>query len=88
MASSFFIAYQYEQKTLNVYIKPFFESKNLWGKNDWTPLHKAARNGHLKIYEILMDNLEDKNPRDNYGNTPLHIAAITGHFKICELRLR
>ena len=51
----------------------------------WTPLHDAAKNGHLEICRLIAQHLEDKNPRDVIGWTPLHWAAEHGHFKICQL---
>jgi ankyrin repeat protein len=41
----------------------------------WTPLHKAAEKGHLKIVNLLLEHAIDKNPADKAGNTPLHIAT-------------
>ena len=32
-----------------------------------------------------MNEVSDKNPRDDIGWTPLHEAAQEGHSKICEL---
>ena len=59
-----------------------------------TPLHSAASNGNLKICEMIIEKLVDKNPAwissysrwDGYNNgTPLHRAAREGHFEICKL---
>jgi ankyrin repeat protein len=54
-----------------------------------TPLHYAARRGHLKAAEALVDAGADVNARDNDNNklTPLHWAAIYGHHKVVELLL-
>ena len=50
-----------------------------------TPLHEAAICGHLKICEILVENLVDKTPAaDNSGWTPLHCAALHGHLEVCD----
>ena len=54
-------------------------------EDSWTPVHFAAQSGHLKVYEFLMENEEDKNPRANNGMTPLHLAAKNGHFEIYQL---
>jgi hypothetical protein len=59
-----------------------------------TPLHKAAKNGHSAAYELIMENVKDKNPHCQFygstlhdvGNvTPLHLAAEEGHLKVYRL---
>ena len=50
-----------------------------------TPLHLAAKNGHLKVCKTIIKEADDKNPKDNQGMTPFHIAALMGHEKICKL---
>ena len=50
-----------------------------------TPLHFAARYGHLKICKIIIDTLVDTNPPDDNGITPLRLATEKGHFEICNL---
>ena len=59
-----------------------------------TPLHYAAERGFADVYQLLMDNLEDKSLADQltkfdpYGHwSPLHIAARKGHFQVCKLIL-
>ena len=44
--------------------------------------------GHLEVCELLLENVVDKNPKDNNGNTPLHLAAQNGQFALCELILK
>ena len=63
-----------------------------------TPLHLAAKNGHLSVCKLIIENVFDKNPSggkmvtkswmhpvwiDQW--TPLHLAAYAGHFSVCEL---
>ena len=50
-----------------------------------TPLHWAALNGYRDMCELLIQNIEDKNPRNIEGWTPLHFAAKEGYFDICQL---
>ena len=50
-----------------------------------TPLHTAAKNGHLKVCKTIIKEADDKNPKDNRGMTPFHIAALMGHEKICKV---
>ena len=51
----------------------------------WTPLHKAAEEGKDSKCKLIMDNVEDKNPKDDFGWTPLHLAAWEGHLSVCQL---
>ena len=39
-----------------------------------TPLHFAAREGHKKIVELLIDKGADMNAKANDGTTPLDMA--------------
>ena len=50
-----------------------------------TPLHLAAKNGHLKVCKAIIKEANDKNPKDNQGMTPFHFAALVGHEKICKV---
>ena len=42
-------------------------------------------NGHLSICQLIVDNVDDKNPKSNDGLTPLHCAAAYGHLSVCQL---
>ena len=55
------------------------------GKNGGTPLHKAAKEGKFLECKLIMDNVEDKNPKNNTGWTPYHSAAWKGHLSVCQL---
>ena len=35
-----------------------------------TPLHKAALEGNVLECKLIIDNVEDKNPQDDFGRTP------------------
>ena len=35
-----------------------------------TPFHYAAENGHLSVCKFFVDNLSNKNPKDDVGRTP------------------
>ena len=39
------------------------KQRNRYLKNwDTTPLHEAAKNGHVAVYQLIMDEVKDKNP--------------------------
>ena len=50
-----------------------------------TPFHLAAKRGYLALCQEIMENSDDKNPKDKVGWTPLHMAAATGHLSVCQL---
>ena len=58
-------------------LQDLFDSQlNPANENGETPLHLAAKNGHLEICELILDGLgKTKNPVDKKGRTPLHHAA-------------
>ena len=60
-----------------------FNKINQANNNGETPLHSAAKSGHLDIFKFILKNIqEDKNPKDNVGLTPLHYAAICSNLEI------
>ena len=53
-----------------------------------TALHYAAEKGHFNVCKFLLDNLEEKNPKDIYGQTPDDYAFRARHLtltNICDL---
>ena len=51
------------------------DMKNPVTHSQTTPLHLAAKFGHLKILEYLMDFVENLDIQDVDGWTPLHLAV-------------
>ena len=43
------------------------DDKNPKDRFGWTPLHMAARNGHLSVCQLIVENVDDKIPTDNSG---------------------
>ena len=41
--------------------------------------------GKLNICQLILDNVQEKNPADNAGITPLHKAAEEGYLDIVKL---
>ena len=52
---------------------------------DYYPLHYAAKEGNIAMYEFLIEKCEDWNPADCDGVTSLHSAAYSGQFEMCQL---
>ena len=67
----------------------YAESKNGESQlgNKRTPLHEAAKCGRLRICQLIIENIHDKNPVGVYGWTPLHLASEAGHLEVCQLIL-
>jgi FOG: Ankyrin repeat len=53
---------------------------NVRERHGVTPLHYAARNGHLDVVEFLLEHGADPNVQDNDGKTPLHYATTHCNF--------
>ena len=53
-----------------------------------TPLHIAARNGNLKIIEVLLKCGDDPNVKNRAGQTPLTLAAQFGHHDVVSFLVK
>lgn len=51
----------------------------------FSPLHWAAKEGHLKIVEMLVQRGARINSTNRGDDTPLHLAAAHGHHEIVHL---
>ncbi|KAK4459808.1 putative ankyrin repeat domain-containing protein [Cladorrhinum samala] len=51
----------------------------------YTPLHRAAENGHKAIVQLLIDNEADVNAEDKKGSTALIMASQGGYEAIVQL---
>lgn len=52
--------------------------------DDFTSLHLAVNEGHLKICEFLLDKGANIEAKTKSGRTPLHLASIRGNYMICK----
>ena len=56
--------------------------KNPSENNGWTPLHWAARMGHIKVIKAILNQVSNKNPVDIDGETPKEIFLRLATKKI------
>merc|ERR1712051_856394 len=64
-------------------------------ENGDTPLHSAAKNGHLDVYKLIKNEYFSINPINNMGSTPFHEAVFTHvsdenekHFELCKYLIK
>ena len=50
-----------------------------------TPLHYAAKCGHLEVVRLLIKKGAAPDEADVDGRRPLHYAALDGHKEVCQL---
>ena len=58
---------------------------NAKGKDNWTPLHDAARNGHKEVVELLVLRGAEADAKDSNEWTPTQSAMRNGHLEIADL---
>ena len=58
--------------------------KNQFSFDQFTPLHLAIINNHLRTVECLLKNGADLKIRDSNGDTPLLVAASLGFVDIAK----
>ena len=55
------------------------------GNHGWTPLHYAAKCGHVETVKYLLTKQTDLLCRTNSGATPLHKACVGGNIDVVQL---
>ena len=58
---------------------------NAPSKSGWTPIHLAARNGHIEIVKTLIQCTDNPNVPNNSGYTAYDLAQQFKHFEIMNL---
>lgn len=76
--------------TLNIHFPPADHSQalNHQRSNKETPLHLAARHGHLEIAKLLIAKGAKVNERDENLSTPLILASQFNHYQVVEFLLQ
>ena len=72
-------------------VKTVYKMGGIFNNQDrLNPFSFAAKKGFLEICEMIMENMEEKNPKDKYGHgvTPLHQAAEYGELEVCRLIIK
>jgi len=57
---------------------------NATDKNGWTPLHCAARAGHLDVVKLLVESGGSPKTETNLGCAPIWFAASEGHNDVLK----
>ncbi|XP_046557454.1 ankyrin repeat domain-containing protein 17-like, partial [Haliotis rubra] len=57
---------------------------NSRGRHGWTPLMKAAVNGHQSVFDLLVSNQADLTLVDTYGDSLLYLACQGGNTAIVQ----
>ena len=60
---------------------------NARGEHNCTPMHLAARYGHLKLVQLLVEHEANMNAWDDLHRGPLHYAANFDRLEIEEFLL-
>ena len=60
---------------------------NFQDDEESTPLHEAAKEGHVDVGRVLIEHGAKVNAVNNHKQTPLHVAAEKGRPLMCEILL-
>ncbi|CAN0141621.1 unnamed protein product, partial [Chrysoparadoxa australica] len=58
-------------------------------RDSWlrTPLHRAAKEGHLEIARLLVEKGAEVNAKGDAEWTPLHCSSFHGNLEVVQLLL-
>jgi len=60
----------------------------VWSQNGWTPLHFAAKAGHLDVVKLLVESGACPKHETIDNKMPLSLAASAGHTDVLSYLLR
>ena len=58
---------------------------NVRDNTDWSPLHFASQQGHLRLVRLLLDHDTDVLARNHEDRTFLDVAWASGHKEIINV---
>ena len=64
------------------------DNANVPDANGMTPIHLAAKNGHIEVLKMLMTSTYKPNKPDKNGDTPLQFATANGHIEVVKILLK
>ena len=77
-----------DAKEIFAIIGHFFLSDLSRKKLQWSPLHIAAKQGHLEFCKYIIEETKDSNPTREDGIAAIHMATLTGCWEICQLMIK
>ena len=63
------------------------KDKNPIANDGTTPIHLAAQNGHLAVFHLIGEGIDNINPKDLKGVTPLHGGVLDPPGLWCQTDL-
>ena len=84
--SPLYIAAGVGNSELCKYVAAHTEYENTESDDIWPDLHLAIKFGfQYESFKLIFENIQNKNPRNDWGETPLHHAVEEGRLEICNL---
>ena len=75
---------QYTGPEIIKILAPLVENPNAPDPDGMTPIHQAAKDGHLEIIKILAPFTKDPNSPNSEGKRPITYAEEKGNAEIVE----
>ena len=76
---------RHKKEPSNTFISTFNIFKVQRKYNQWAPIHIAVICEKLHLCKYIIQNSDNKNPKQKDGITALHFAAQSGNSEICLL---
>jgi ankyrin repeat protein len=53
-----------------------------------TPLHVAAAENNISLYDMILENAQNKDPIDDVGFRPILLAVVNGHIEMTKAMMK